>query len=404
MLKDYIRLILNESIRNLSNPDAIHAKTQSELSPSLINDKTDLSSEEVVQDLSDKFGKDYLISFVKPYKGQIPSVSVNPYSRFATPHGIYSYILTKKNLSDLFLKQNIEGDGYALNYPYFHVMMITSPKMPVSQWDKKSSRDKIKSAGYEKTVIINKDGSTSKFNEDVDEERKDDFSEVSHNLNYENYLDSVEKLVITQIRSQKIPRRKPDRSITLQNYNERLQNLRGRPKYAIWEIKKCYDALAHLFASNSKDEMNIEKNRRIEKKFYRDVAKSLDSYVYNYIRHGYSKRKLKNAILKKVSGYMFLKLWCIADILSYMTPNPKRGAGRANDSVRLTLMLKNAGIDNIVDMGFGLIHHKQPQQAASLHYGTDAPVKNLGTYNNIFAQLSKKELEELFIEYADYLH
>ena len=67
-------------------------------------------------------------------------------------------------------------------------------------------------------------------------------------------------------------------------------------------------------------------------------------------------------------------------------------------------MLKNAGIDNIIDMGFGLIHHKQPQQAASLHYGTDAPVKNLGTYNNIFAQLSKKELEELFIEYADYLH
>ena len=46
----------------------------------------------------------------------------------------------------------------------------------------------------------------------------------------------------------------------------------------------------------------------------------------------------------------------------------------------------------------------QPEQAMAIDFGPHSNVRNLGTYNNIFYQLSKKELKDLFINNADYLH
>ena len=95
MLKDYIKLILEAQRGIMYPPNRIDSKLQSQLSTPQSNDKTDLSPEEIVKDLSDKFGANYYISFVKGYKGQVPDVSINPFSMYATPHGIYTYLLTK---------------------------------------------------------------------------------------------------------------------------------------------------------------------------------------------------------------------------------------------------------------------------------------------------------------------
>ena len=96
-LEKYINLYLETRAYTYS-PRSIDAKLQNRISPKLSNDKTNMSPEEVVEDMHDKWGEDYAISFVRGYQGNVPSVEINPHARFATPHGIYSYLLTKENL------------------------------------------------------------------------------------------------------------------------------------------------------------------------------------------------------------------------------------------------------------------------------------------------------------------
>ena len=131
------------------------------------------------------------------------------------------------------------------------------------------------------------------------------------------------------------------------------------------------------------------------------------SFLVNLADRLFSSRKsryFRSNFEKDKSEFLVAKLYKIADILSYITPNPKEGSGRHNDSSRMSLLLHSIGIDTIIDKGSRMIHHKQPQQALSINWGPDSSIENMGTYKNIFKYCTKKELENLFINNADYLH
>ena len=368
-INDYIKLFL-ETRAYMQQPHKIGAELQNKLSPKLRNDKTNLSPEEVVKDLNDKFGDDIVISFVRGYKGKVPSIEINPYARFATPHGIYSYLLTKENLSDLFLRGHVKGVDFAMDRPYFHIMKITT----------------------QNKAYIMPDGTSNVYN----------------NNDKRKFMHDVQEMVRTALISQVTSRRSPDRKINAKNYTSTLYRVGHSSSRVARAIHKAYDAVCLKAPEGKKVDLN---------KFTENVAIFLDFLIDKKVKHTVERKsryhkdyKSSKVILDKKPGHLFLKLYKIADILSYITPNPKQGSGRHNDPSRLSLLLRNVNIEAIIDKGFGLLHHLQPSQAVAINYGGGSKdnqfssVENLGTYRNIFKYCSDEELEELFISHADYLH
>ena len=365
MLKDYIKLILEAQRGIMYPPSRIDSKLQSQLSTPQSNDKTDLSPEEIVKDLTDKFGANYYISFVKGHDGQVPDVSINPFSMYATPHGIYTYLLTKKNLTDLFLKQRLGYVDFAMDRPYFHIVQIDSPNKAVLNPDKTSNK-------YA--------NDTNQYFEDIQEMVRVSLMSLPDRASYiTNKLNRLPYNVKSKYNK-----------INTSNYISILYRSGHRPSHIATVIEAAYKKLC------------IDTKELSFREFTTSIADFLSKKVNQY----YTSRRSTDYNPKAKDNKMFYlkNIYRIAEILSYVTPNPKKTTGRRNDPVRRSLLLHSIGIDSITDTGSGTIHNKQLEQAFAINFGPHSSVKNLGTYNNIFAQLSKKELEELFIEYADYLH
>lgn len=365
------------------SPSSINSKLQNKISPKLANDKTDLSPEETTLDLHDKWGENYAISFVSSYKGQIPSVEINPYARFATPHGIYSYLLTRENLTNLFLSRRISGDDFATDRPYFHVLRLS---------------------GHNKAVI-NPDMSSDFYEEDSNyenEEYDDDvYYERYKKFILPKYYSDIKEMLRVSLYSQNLPRYRIKTikqrgkliNVTRKNYISLLYSSGFRASSIAKNIKITHDILC----------LGSEENKAYLDTFLTNVTSFLANLADRLLTSTKS-RDFNPNVQKDNSRFLFAKLYKIADILSYITPNPKEGRGRHNDPSRLSLLLHSIGINSIIDTGARLIHKKQPQQALSINWGPQSSVENMGTYRNIFKYCSKKELEELFINYADYLH
>jgi len=361
-IKQYIKLLSESTKAIMMEPHKIGSRLQSKISPTLRNDKTNLTPEKTIQDLHDKFGKDYMITFIDKYDDDIPGLSINPKAGFATPHGTYSYHFNKENFSKMLLSQRIRGVDFATNRPYFHIFKITT-------------KDKIH---------INSDGTSSKYEN-----------------NEQQYMNDLKEAVRVCLMS--LPEDKsnvPNRDfINKNNYMSILnKDMFKRAKTVARLIYNCYDAVC----LKAPDSQKVDK-----REFFNNIADYLDRLTSQnrYIRGSEN-------IKRKDPGYLFLKLYSAIYYLSYITPKPKRGVGKSNDPSRFALILQSIGIKSIVDDGYGLIHHKQPSQALTINYGgkkadPDEQFSNyelLGTYNNIFQQLSEQELEDLFVYHATYLH
>ena len=384
-LKNYINLYL-ETRAFTYPPSKIDAKLQNKISPKLLNDKTHMSPEEVVDDLHDKWGENYAISFVRGYKGNIPSVEVNPYARFATPHGIYSYLLTRQNLTDLFLKRKLPGDDFATDRPYFHVLRLSTPNKAIINPD-------ITSSYYDREDNVGIDQS-SDYIEHLKKEKYKKFS-------LPKYTSDVKEMLRVSLYSQIDPKRVRNTikqrgrivKVTRKNYMSILYSTGFRASSVARNIKLLHDILC----TGSKE----------NKQYLDTFLDYVTSFLVNLADRLFSSRKsryFRSNFEKDKSEFLVAKLYKIADILSYITPNPKEGSGRHNDSSRMSLLLHSIGIDTIIDKGSRMIHHKQPQQALSINWGPDSSIENMGTYKNIFKYCTKKELENLFINNADYLH
>ena len=361
-IKQYIKLLSESTKAIMMEPHKIGAGLQSKISPTLRNNKTNLSPEETVKDLHNKFGRDCMITFVDKYDQDVPGLSINPKAGFATPHGTYSYLFSKENFSKMLLSQRIEGVYFATSRPYFHVFRITT-------------RDK---------VHVNADGTSLKYENDE-----------------QQYISDLREAVRISLMS--LPEdksSKPNRDfINKNNYMSILnKDMFKRARSVARLIYNCYDAVC----LKAPDSQKVDK-----REFFNNIADYLDRLTSQnrYVRG------IEN-IRRKAPGYLFLKLYSAVYYLSYITPKPKKGAGKSNDPSRFALILQSIGIKSIIDDGYGLIHHKQPSQALTINYGgkkqdPDEEFSNyelLGTYNNIFLQLPAHKLEELYLEHATYLH
>ena len=338
-----------------------------------------MSPEEVVDDLHDKWGENYAISFVRGYKGNIPSVEVNPYARFATPHGIYSYLLTRQNLTDLFLKRKLPGDDFATDRPYFHVLRLSTPNKAIINPD-------ITSSYYDREDNVGIDQS-SDYIEHLKKEKYKKFS-------LPKYTSDVKEMLRVSLYSQIDPKRVRNTikqrgrivKVTRKNYMSILYSTGFRASSVARNIKLLHDILC----TGSKE----------NKQYLDTFLDYVTSFLVNLADRLFSSRKsryFRSNFEKDKSEFLVAKLYKIADILSYITPNPKEGSGRHNDSSRMSLLLHSIGIDTIIDKGSRMIHHKQPQQALSINWGPDSSIENMGTYKNIFKYCTKKELENLFL-------
>jgi len=355
MLKEYVRLLVEAQRGIMYPPSRINAKTQSEISSSQSNDKTHMSAEETVLDLSDKFGPNFYINFVRGYKGQVPDLGINPYARYATPHGVYGYILTRKNLTDLFLKQHLNNVDFAMNRPYFHIFQFSTPD----------------------TSVLSKSGRSNKYATNPDQYYKDVQEMVRVSL---MSLPGVSSYINTKINMLPTRVRKSYREVSRKNYISLLYKAGRRSSRIAGAIEAAYKKLC------------IDSDQVPFNEFVASIA----NFLSNRVSSLYRSQNDKTLFLKNI--------YKIADILSYITPNPKKGSGRKNDASRRALILHSIGINSFVDAGSGTIHDMQPEQAFSIDFGPHSSIKNLGTYNNIFNQLSKKELEDLYINLATYLH
>ena len=363
-IKQYIKLLSESTKAIMMEPHKIGPRLQSAISPTLRNDKTHLSPEEVIKDLRDKFGQNHMISFVNKYDDDVPGLGINPKSGFATPHGIYSYHFDRNNFSKMLLSQRIRGVDFATDRPYFHIFKITTPNL----------------------VRVNPDGSTSKYANEI--------------YDREQYLSDLFNCVKFALKGQiddksKIPNRK---FINAKNYLSILyKDMFRRERDIARLIYNCYDAVC----VKAPDSEKID-----EETFFKNIRDYLDKMTTEKKVRGWE------VIEAKKPGYLFVKLYASIYLLSYLTPRPKKGVCKSNDPSRFALMLQNIGVSSIIDDGYGLIHHKQPRQAVTINYGgkkadPDEQFSNyelLGTYNNIFHQLSKQDLEDLFVDHATYLH
>lgn len=341
-------------------PDRINSVLQSELSSPQENNKTNLTPEETVEDLRDKFGKNFYISFVRGYKGQVPNVDINPYAGYATPHGVYTYLLTKENLESLFLKGQLFDSTFAINRPYFHIIQLKTPN----------------------TAVLNPNKTSNYYAN-----------------NTEKYYSDVQEMVRISLLSLPLDMSYLNRKIyTLPRHvKEKYKNLNSK------------NYLSFIYASGHRATRIASAIELAYKKVivdmnevsFNEFTTTISNVLHNKANSMYSSR-MSNA--KNNKFYFLNNIYRIAEILSYITPNPKTGSGRHNDPVRRSLMLHSIGIDTLVDAGSSTIHDKQPTQAVSINFGPHSNIENLGTYNNIFHQLSKRELKKLYIENADYLH
>lgn len=384
-LEKYISLYL-ETRAYTYPPESIDASLQNEISPKLSNDKTHMTPEETVDDLHDKWGKDYAISFVRGYKGEKPTLEINPHARFATPHGMYSYLLTKENLTNLLLSKRLTGDEFAKDRPYFHIIKLSTPNK----------------------ATINPDMSSNYYNiqddnsNDVNSNYTDHLAQTKYKkFTLPKYTSDVKEMLRVSLYSQVIPKRARNTikqrgkvvAISRKNYMSILYSTGFSSSAIARNIKLAHDALCTG---------SIEKRKYLDTflEYVTSFLMTLADRLFTSQRSRFYNRNID----KNDPEFLVAKLYRIADILSYMTPNPKEGRGRHNDSSRLSLLLHSIGIESIVDTGSSLIHHKQPEQALSINWGPNSSVENMGTYRNIFKYCSRKELEDLFVNNAEYLH
>lgn len=385
MLKEYITLILEGSQRGIMHhPHRIGASLQSQLSTPQKNDKTNLSPDEVAQEISDLWGDNTFISFVSGYKDHpVPSVDINSYARYATPHGVYTYLFNQKNITDLFMNQRIGRVSDFMDRPYFHIISLNTIDKAEINRDKSSNYYALKSLPED---VINSPHAEHLSNIIL---QKDYDKRV-----FPKYKENIREMIRICLRSQ--PARKPgspiDSSITAENYLSGLYKAGFTFRNSIIgrSIFLAYDAVCR-----STDLVPIDE-------FIENVTNFLIKHSENVFASKRSKFFNPNYIKGDVNNtkYFLYNIYKIADILSYITPNPKKGSGRSNDSSRMSLILQSIGIDAIIDKGSKTLHSKQPEQAALIGWGPYVPYENLGTYQNIFANCSPEELEDLYNTYV----
>ena len=295
----------------------------------------------VIKDLAKNVGPNTFIRFEDQWDTSIiPPLAVSPIVKWETPHGIYGYPLEEKNLESLILKGKPTRAAYATQFDFFHVYKINSPKAV--------------------TTFI------------------DDFESKAINTKYtsrENVIKDIAeciRLTASLLKTKNKPVIASESDID--NFEKTLNSTFKSIEYFFTTIFMYNDF--HLEAENT--------TQTIIAKYKTEIAEKAFEI--------YSKKNPKIASKKHTVQFYYLKLVKslieqIANTVS-LTNKSKRGQ-------YYSLLLKSIGIDAIIDKGTKTIHHNEPRQSVS----TDFSGKNIeviGTYKNVFANLSSSEKESLY--------
>ena len=406
ILKNYIRHYLKESTVPYSARE-IDAKLQSKLSPSKTKKKVSFKRDKVLKTLAEEAGPNTFISFVRRYGPDVPKFSTNPYAEFQTPHGNYAYPLTQKNLIKLSRDFAIDEVNFAIDREFIIVYKITSPN----------------------TIVVQKDGSSNygqldkKSFKGLKSVADRDFATIARSYYYYMYSFFLQDVSDKEFKSLKksgsissLEKGSKIADDAMKKANANLRAFRSSLNRAVEQSDSStyfadteYAAAVYIYFDKSK--IYIEQMSKQDQSSH--IEEAIDAIAS-------SMKKITESRANKFNNRFpeseFHKVYSACYFLSRTYPNIKRQEhfdkddydwskpvpGEVRESGPLfSLLLKEAGIDAVIDRGSSTIHPNEPEQAFVTHFGSKGQRENIeliGTFKNIFNpnQYRFEERKELY--------
>ena len=407
LLKHYIRQYLKESTIPYSARE-IDAKLQSKLSPNKTKKKGSFNRDKILKPLAEEAGPNTFISFVARYDADVPKFSTNPYAAFKTPHGNYAYPLTQKNLIKLARDFAIDEVSFALDREFMIVYKITSPNTIVVQKDGSSNYGQLDKKSFKGLKSVSdRDFTTiarsyyyfmySFFLQDISDKEFESLENVG-------FVPSVEKDSQTA-----------DNSVKKANANIRALrsslNSAAEESNSISEFSDTYFAAAiYSYFENARS--------YVEQMSKQDLSSHIEETI-SEIASSIKKitESKANKFHRRFPESEFHKVYAACFFLSITYPNIKRQDfySQGNEynpwnpapevskesGPLFSLLLKEVGIDAVIDRGSATIHPNEPEQAFVTHFGSKDQRENVeivGTFNNVFnpSQYRFEERKDLY--------
>jgi hypothetical protein len=360
LLRKYIRESLGREV--MLSPERLRPRStggelQRELTVIETIDKTNLSDEEVLEELIVAAGPDTYIRFEKKYGDlEFPPLKVSPQIKYQTPHGIYGYPLNQVNVENLVHFGAPTSAYFATAYDFFHIYKL----------DKSRTANVTSSGDHDLNRIIGRYATEKKVIDDIAECIRVIsylFHESKHSPPLEITMssDELQDSVLFEIE---------------QDIAELMQNQSNLRLSDIFNKYKNYVVKSSIDSSTSKKLIEVYK-QEIATAIFKNKKASMPAKKRN---ENSTKQFLLFKILKSSVEY-------IAENFAY-----SEGVER---SQYYSLLLKSIGITGITDLGTSSIHDNEPSQAVSFDFSGDT-VKPIGTFKNIFKSANFNDLKEKF--------
>jgi len=303
----------------------------------------------VIKDLARNVGPNTFIRFEEQWDTNvIPTLAVSPIVKWETPHGIYGYPLKEKNLERLILKSKPTNAAFATQFGFFHVYKIDSAKSVTTY-----IQDFVNKA------INTKYNSKENVIKDIEE-----CIRLSPNL----LKDNIKKF---EIADEKI----------IKSFED-----------AITAPVPVLDVFLTKIFSFMDYHIQLKRTTQpIIAEYKSEIAEAIFDI---YTKLNPNKSSSKSRIEFYYFGLVKFVIGEIADIISEKN-STKRGQ-------YYSLLLKAAGIDAIIDKGTQIIHHNEPDQSVSTDF-SGRNIKVIGTYKNVFTNLTQGERESLYEFLLEYI-
>jgi hypothetical protein len=360
LLRKYIRESLGREIMispERLRPRGTGGEQQRALTVVETIDKTNLSDEEVLEELIVAAGPDTYIRFERKYGDlEFPPLKVSPEIKYYTPHGIYGYPLNQVNVENLVRFGTPTSADFATDYGFFHIYKLDKSRtVNVSKGD----NDENQIAGRyttEKKVI-------------------DDIAECVRIISYMFHESKHKPPVAIYMSSDS-----SEKSSILKKLEQDIANL-GSANSRI-QLDSIFNKYKNYVLKENEDS---DTSKKLIETYKQEIAASIFKYI---------KARMSTDSINKNSSKQFLLFKILKSSIRYIVDNFGYSEG-IRGSQYYSLLLKAIGITGITDLGTSTIHGSEPSQAVSFDFSGDT-IKPIGTFKNIFKNANLKELKVKF--------
>ena len=367
----YIKEYLKEATIPFSGSE-ISAQLQHDVSPSIRKDMSNLSDKETLKYLMQNIDERTCISFVNKYDSEVPSFSVNPNAVYKTPHGNYAYPLTLPNMKDLISRKAIKGTQFALQRPYFLLFKVNSPN----------------------AIIISKDGTTNYKEFKADKKAMSAGKSISFEQDINSILRAFTYLTMSAFDTDPSKTWSDNNSDSVEIFDRKLVYLTSQ-LYSNFEslndnditVDSFINGIASAFrggvpemVANYKKANDVD---TIKKEYFEVVFEELkEIFFYGELTKSRANKFIK-AGDENIDEFheIYFICWVLSRIAHFMNPTKITSSGPV-----LTALLKETGIEAIIDQNSSTLHHAEPEQSVFLNFGnfSKKDVEFIGTFRNIF--------------------